>query len=251
MSNGASERPERLLSRAGIASRRQVARWIDAGRLASDGRILRGGERVSADSILTVDGRRLDLGRNPGCPGKLEVLIYHKPVGELVTRRDPKGRRIVFDSLPSREQGRWIAVGRLDINSEGLLLFTNDGQLAAKLMHPSSGVEREYRVRASGKLSPTQVASLLKGVRIGEREARFERLMSEGGMARNQWYRVVVREGRNRVVRRLFEAMDLKVNRLIRVRYGTVRLPAGLRRGQWQFLPEEASSRLRKQLGVR
>ena len=166
------------------------------------------------------------------------VLIYHKPEGEIVSRDDPEGRPTVFERLPILRKGRWLAVGRLDFNTSGLLLFTNDGDLANKLMHPRYELEREYAVRILGELTEEQVKSLTEGIQLEDGPAKFNLLRDEGGEGANHWYRVTISEGRNREVRRMFEAVGLTVSRLMRVRYGSVELPARLKRGMWMEMPE-------------
>jgi len=184
-----------------------------------------------------MDGRLLDLGAARTTP---RVLAYHKPEGELVTRYDPKGRRTVFHHLPAVPGGKWVAVGRLDVNTSGLLLLTDSGELANRLMHPRYEVEREYLVRVLGALNPSEQARLLSGVPLGDGVARFDRLTPERPHeGANRWYRVVLREGRNREVRRLFEAVQRRVSRLLRVRYGPVSLPRDLRPGRWVELSGE------------
>ena len=206
-----------------------------------NGRVAKLGDRATPHDLIAVDGKPVARARteNP------RVLLYHKPVGELVTRRDPEGRRTVFDSLP---QGRWVAVGRLDLNSSGLLLLTDSGELANQLMHPRYGLEREYLARVRGKLGPGELAKLRQGVPLDGVPARFERIEgvreSEGS---NHWYRVVLQEGRNREVRRLFEALGHPVSRLSRVRYGPVELPPELAAGKWRELPAKAVNGLFRQ----
>lgn len=197
-----------------------------------NGRVARLGERATASDRIAVDGEPVAL-RPAVVP---RVLLYHKPVGELVTRRDPAGRPTVFDRLPVPAHGRWIAVGRLDINSSGLLLFTNAGELAARLMHPRYGVEREYRVRVFGPLKDAELRRLRSGVALEDgiaRVLRIEPLVGGPSASANRWYRVVLAEGRRREVRRLFEALGRQVSRLVRVRYGPFALPAGLAPGRW------------------
>lgn len=180
-----------------------------------------------------MDGRRVELTSKSAA----RVLIYNKPEGELVTRHDPEGRPSVFSRLPA---GRWIAVGRLDINSAGLLLFTDDGELANRLMHPRYGVEREYAVRVQGTLGPEQLERLKRGIALEDGPAAFERIEAADPRERqsaNRWYRVTLKEGRKREVRRMFEAVGVRVSRLLRVRYGTVELPRDLRPGEWRELP--------------
>jgi 23S rRNA pseudouridine2605 synthase len=198
------------------------------------GRAARLGERATVDDEIAVDGRRVELSRGSG-----RVLLYHKPVGELVTRSDPQGRSTVFSRLPP---GRWVAIGRLDINSSGLLLFTDDGELANRLMHPRYEVEREYLARAQGAVD---IEKLKGGVQLEDGPAAFERIeLERGGEGANRWYRVVLREGRNREVRRLFDAVGARVSRLQRVRYGPVELPRDLMPGEWRELAPDTLERL-------
>jgi 23S rRNA pseudouridine2605 synthase len=195
-----------------------------------DGRVARLGDRALPDQQIAVDGKPVQA------PGALRprVLLYHKPVGELVTRSDPEGRPTVFSRLP---KGRWVAVGRLDINSSGLLLLTDSGELANRLMHPRFGLEREYAARIRGELTPSEQQRLLAGVPLDGVPARFDRVeIQKKGEGANHWYRVVLREGRNREVRRMFEALGHAVSRLTRLRYGPVELPADLSPGQWREL---------------
>jgi 23S rRNA pseudouridine2605 synthase len=239
----ASEQPERLqklLARAGLGSRREIETWIAAGRVTIAGRVAQLGERAGPGDAIAVDGRPVAL--TASASGR--VLIYHKPEGELVTRRDPQGRPTVFERLPP---GRWIAVGRLDINSAGLLLFTDDGELANRLMHPRYGLEREYAVRVQGSLAQAELERLRRGVELADGRAAFDRIEPADPRARpgaNRWYRVTLKEGRNREVRRMFEAVGARVSRLLRVRYGPVELPRDLDPGRWRELPAAAVQRL-------
>ncbi|MGH8160615.1 MAG: pseudouridine synthase [Gammaproteobacteria bacterium] len=230
----AEDRPERLLSRLGIASRREIARWVDEGRLASDGHVLKGGERIKANARLTLDGRPLEL---PRAQAGRRVLMYHKPVGEIVTRDDPEGRPTVFESLPRLAGARWVVVGRLDVTTAGLLLFTSDGALAARLMHPRHVVERRYLVRVHGEPGAPELRRLLGGVELEDGPARF---LACRACARrsgtNYWYLVSLAEGRNREVRRLFEAVGFEVSRLKRIGFGPLSLPRDLDRGTWREL---------------
>jgi 23S rRNA pseudouridine2605 synthase len=229
-------RLQKLLAAAGLGSRRTIEAWIAAGRVTVDGRTATLGDQASARDRIEVDGRAVRL-RPADAP--VRVLLYHKPVGELVTRRDPGGRPTVFGRLPRPGQGQWIAVGRLDLNTSGLLLFTDSGALANRLMHPRYEIEREYLVRVLGPLDEATRARLLRGVALDDGMAAFSRLAplraSRVGAA-NQWFRAVLREGRKREVRRLFEAVGLQVSRLVRVRFGDVRLPRTLQPGQWTEL---------------
>ncbi len=202
---------------------------IAAGRVRVNGEPAHIGQRVRPGDQVKVDGRLVQLRFADALP---RVLLYHKPAGEIVSADDPEGRPSVFDSLPSIKGGRWIAVGRLDFNTSGLLVFTTSGELADRLMHPRYGLEREYAVRVAGELTPAQMRELQTGIELEDGPARFEQISDEGGRGLNHWYRVVIKEGRNREVRRMFEAMGLTVSRLIRVRYGPLALPPGLKRGR-------------------
>ncbi len=203
-----------------------------AGRVSIDGRVATIGQRIGDTSRLTVDGRPLRFKSETAAP---RILLYHKPSGELVTRHDPKSRPVVFDRLPKTPQ--WIAVGRLDFNTSGLLVLTDSGELANQLMHPRNQIEREYLVRVLGELTGEQRGMLMRGVSLDDGPARFEQLNARGGKGSNRWYQVVLREGRNREVRRMFEAAGLGVSRLIRVRFGPFSLPRDLWRGRWLEVP--------------
>ena len=229
------------MAAAGLGSRRELETWIAAGRVSVNGNVAKLGDRAGPEDAVAVDGK---LVRRPDA-AQPRVLLYHKPVGELVTRRDPEGRRTVFDSVP---QGRWVAIGRLDLNSSGLLLLTDSGELANRLMHPRYGLEREYLARVRGELSPDETARLRQGVLLDGIPARFERIEGHReSQGSNRWYRVVLREGRNREVRRLFEALGHPVSRLSRVRYGPIELPPDLAAGKWRELPPKAVNGLFRQ----
>ena len=228
-----SERLQKLLAGAGHGSRRGIEEWIRAGRITINDRVAQLGDRATAADRICLDGRRLDLG---GTRESLEVLLYNKPLGEVTTRSDPEGRPTVFDHLPAPRSGRWIVVGRLDVNTSGLLLFTNDGELAHRLMHPSSEVEREYRVRLRGRPSTEVLDRLRRGVELEDGPASFDRISLESDEGSHSWFRVELHEGRNREVRRLFEHEGFMVSRLTRIRYGTVGLPADLRAGAFVWL---------------
>ena len=231
------EKLQKVLARFGLGSRRLMEEWIAAGRVVVNGQIAKLGDRVTAQDKIAVDGETL---RIPSwVRPRLRVLRYHKPAGELTTRNDPAGRPTVFDRLPRLRGSRWIAVGRLDYNTEGLLLLTNDGDLANALMHPRAGIEREYAVRVLGEVSPEQQVRLLQGVVLEDGEAHFVTLQEAGGEGANRWYHVTLAEGRNREVRRLFEAVGLTVSRLIRVRYGVVEMPRLLKTGYFDELSDE------------
>ena len=232
-----AERLQKLLAAAGLGSRREIESWISAGRLKVNGVVATLGGRASVVDVIELDGKVLVL-RPAGAPPR--VLLYHKPDGEMVTRSDPEGRPTVFQRLPPLSGGKWVAVGRLDINTAGLLLLTDSGELAHRLMHPRYEVEREYAVRVLGALRPEEREQLLSGIQLEDGSARFDRLEPSGAAeGANRWYRVVLREGRNREVRRLFEAIGHKVSRLLRVRYGPVELPRDLRPGRWVELEEK------------
>ena len=227
-----SEKLHKVLARAGLGSRREMERWIEAGRVSVDGRPARLGDRVLPDQKICVDGRSITM---TGA-GRARVLVYHKPEGQLCTRSDPQGRPTVFDKLPAPKGGRWITVGRLDLNSSGLLLFSTDGELAAALMHPRNQILREYSVRVFGSISPADLQRLRHGVKLDDGLARFDTVEPCAGRGANQWYRVSLREGRKREVRRMFEVVGGQVSRLIRVRFGPVSLPRSLPPGRWSEL---------------
>ena len=220
------ERIQKVLARGGVGSRREVERWITEGLVILNGLPAKLGDRLKAGDDLNLKGRPLKWEKFGVQPTR--VLIYHKPTGEVVTRNDPEDRPVVFKKLPKLQTGRWIAVGRLDINTQGLLLFTNNGELANRLMHPSSEIDREYAVRILGKVSEENLAQLKKGVQLEDGLAKFNDIQFNGGEGANRWYHVTVTEGRNRLVRRLWEALEFQVSRLMRVRYGPIFLPDGL-----------------------
>ena len=229
------ERLQKVLAQAGVASRREIEEWVVAGRISVNGLPASLGQKIGPGDRVKVNGKLVPLRFTQRSP---RVLIYHKPEGEIVSRDDPEGRPTVFERLPILRKGRWLAVGRLDFNTSGLLLFTNDGDLANKLMHPRYELDREYAVRILGELTEEQVKSLTDGIQLEDGPAKFNLLRDEGGEGANHWYRVTISEGRNREVRRMFEAVGLTVSRLMRVRYGSVELPARLKRGMWMEMPE-------------
>lgn len=233
-----SERLQKLLSQAGLGSRREMERWIDEGLVQVNGETAKLGDSATSEDKISVRGRIID---NPlKIAYKTRVLLYHKPVGEISSRRDPKHNRTVFENLPILKQGRWIQVGRLDINTSGLLIFTNNGELANRLMHPKYELEREYAVRVYGEVSAEKINALLKGVPFDDGIAKFKKIEFRGGEGTNSWYHVILTEGRNREVRRLWQSQGVDVSRLIRVRYGHCHLPRSLARGESKELsPKE------------
>jgi 23S rRNA pseudouridine2605 synthase len=227
----AGEKLQKVLARTGLGSRREMERWIEAGRVAVNGNVATLGDRVVEKDRLTVDGK--SLARE--AQDKTRCILYHKPTGEVTTRNDPQGRRTVFERLPSLKQGRWISIGRLDFNTSGLLLFTTDGELANALMHPSANIEREYMVRVMGDITDEKLQCMLDGVMLDDGVARFTDIQDASGEGDsiNRWFYVVIMEGRNREVRRLWESQGLTVSRLKRVRYGEVFIPSRVKQGQW------------------
>ena len=205
--------------------------WISAGRVTVNGAAASLGQRIGIGDRVCVDGRSVQIVSEQATP--VRVLVYHKPAGEIVSRDDPQGRLSVYAALPRLRSGRWIAVGRLDFNTSGLLLFTNSGELANRLMHPGFGMRREYAVRVLGQVSESQKTRLLSGIELDDGIARFDALEDAGGKGANHWYRVSLREGRNREVRRMFDALGLTVSRLIRIGFGPVALPPWLRSGRY------------------
>ena len=223
------EKLQKVLARVGLGSRREMERWIEAGRIVVDGEPATLGDRVDSRARILVDGKPLTVESKQ----TTRVLLYHKPPQEMSTRKDPQGRRTVFDRLPSLKTGRWISIGRLDFNTSGLLLFSTDGDLANALMHPSSNIEREYMVRVTGTVTEATLKILQEGVMLEDGMARFTDIQDGGGEGRNHWYYVVIMEGRTREVRRLWESQECVVSRLKRTRYGNVFIPPKVKQGQW------------------
>lgn len=249
MSEPKGERLQKLLANAGLGSRREIERWIRDGLVRVNGKVAQLGERALETDELSVQGRPVSSKRLKG--NERYVIIYNKPEGEMVTRNDPEGRRTVFDSLPKPPNGRWISVGRLDINSSGLLLLTNDGELANRLMHPKYHIDREYAVRVHGAVSDDMVQRLVNGVQLEDGMARFEDVVDSGGEGINHWFHVAIMEGRNREVRRMWEAVGATVSRLKRVRYGPIILNSAVKVGQWRELEKDERKALLAAVGLR
>ncbi|MCU5783303.1 S4 domain-containing protein [Alcanivorax balearicus MACL04] len=234
-----SEKLQKVLARAGLGSRRELEVWIAEGRVSVNGKVATLGDRVEPEDALRVDGRIIRV--KPEEDIVRRVIIYHKPAGEVCSRNDPEGRPTVFDNLPRLQGMRWVQVGRLDINTTGLMLFTTDGELAHRLMHPSNGFVREYAVRIRGELADEQRGALLEGVMLEDGVSKFDSIEEAGHNedAANRWYKVSLTGGKYREVRRLFQSQGLDVSRLMRIRFGDLTLPSSLRMGRWQELTEE------------
>lgn len=239
-----TEKIHKLLASIGLGSRRQIEGWIASGRVVVNGEPAHVGQRVTSADRVEVDGKSVAL-RLDVAP---EIIIINKASGVVCSRRDEEGRATVFDDLPKLRQGRWISIGRLDMQTTGLLLLTNDGDLAHKMMHPSTGLDREYAVRVNGELENEELAKLRAGVEVEGEKLRFSDIRYFNGSGNNHWYHVVLTEGKNREVRRLFESVGYTVSRLKRVRYGPVILPSWLRNRQWAFLQPDDMAVLYKLL---
>lgn len=236
-----SEKLQKVLAQLGLASRRKIEEWIREGRILVNGRVAELGCRITKKEKIMVDGKPVQFLESIDEP---RIIIYHKPIGEICTRSDPEGRPTVFSHLPVLHQGRWIGVGRLDFNTSGLMLFTNDGELANRLMHPRSKLARAYLVRVFGEITIEMLKRLRKNVTLEDGPAHFEEIIDSGGEGLNHWYQVVVMEGRNRLVRRLWESQGVQVSRLKRIRFGPVSLEAKLRAGRWAELDNKAYKQL-------
>jgi 23S rRNA pseudouridine2605 synthase len=237
----------KVLAEAGLGSRRDMEELIVAGRVSVNGEPAHIGQRILPTDQVRINGKPLQRRISNKPP---RVLVYHKPAGEIVSTSDPDGRPSVFDRLPTMKTGKWLAVGRLDFNTEGLLLFTTSGDIANRLMHPRYGIDREYAVRTLGELEEGMRQKLLAGVELDDGVAQFSRIADGGGEGVNKWYRVTIGEGRNREVRRMFEAIGLTVSRLIRTRYGSMTLPRGLKRGRWEEMEENDVRGLMTMIGL-
>ena len=231
----------KLLAQKGLGSRREMEALIAAGEVSVNGKVAIVGDRVGPEDVVRIGKRVIRLNLEESLP---KVLLYHKPEGEIVSRDDPEGRPSVFDKLPHLRSSKWIAIGRLDFNTSGLLIFTTDGVLANRLMHPRFEMEREYAVRILGELTAEQMKQLTTGIELEDGVAAFSYLAEQGGEGINHWYRVILKEGKNREVRRMFEAIGLTVSRLMRVRFGPINLPPRIKRGQWLELDEKETRQL-------
>jgi 23S rRNA pseudouridine2605 synthase len=241
------ERIQKFLAHQGVASRRQVDQMLQDGRITVNGKPAKPGDQVAGGEKIAVDGKLLRISRTEARP---KVMMYHKPIGEVCSRKDPEGRPDVYRNLPNLQQGRWVGIGRLDINTSGLLLFTNQGELANRLMHPSFEVEREYAVRIHGEVTPDMMQTLRKGVMLEDGEAKFENIIDAGGEGTNHWYHVMLKEGKNREVRRLWEAVGVEVSRLQRVRYENFTLPKWLKPGKVRLFEDDSIRTLYQRLDL-
>lgn len=242
------ERVQKALSRMGFGSRREIERWIEQGQVRINGEVVKLGAKVVDGDRADFNGKRIVI-RAP--KAEVRVLVYHKPIGEVCSRKDEENRKTVFQNLPKLTNSRWVSIGRLDINTSGLLLFTNNGELANRMMHPSHEIEREYAVRVRGEVTPAKIQQLKKGINLDDGLAHFDDIVDGGGEGSNHWYYVVLREGRNREVRRLWEAVDVTVSRLMRVRYGSVILDKGLRPGKYIDLEQSEVEQMMDSVGLK
>lgn len=247
MSHG--ERIHKFLSRAGLGSRREIERWVREGRVRVNGEVATLGQPVTPSDQIQVDGRRIAMRVAAEVP--CQVLIYRKPSGQIVTRSDPQGRETVFANLPRPGRGRWVAVGRLDVATSGVLAFTTDGELAQRLMRPEYRIPRQYSVRVFGQVTEAQLKALRSGVELDDGMARFDALEIGGATGDNQWFHVTVHEGRNRLVRRLWESQGLQVSRLIRTRFGPLVADKSIRAGGSRLATGEEVQALRELVGLK
>lgn len=246
-----SEKLQKVLARSGVGSRREMETYIANNRVSVNGNVAKLGDRVDGTETIRVDGHIVDVRSREDeiC----RVLMYNKPEGEMCTRKDPEGRPTVYDRLPQLKNSRWIGIGRLDVNTSGLLLFTNDGELANRLMHPSYEIEREYSVRVFGEVTNETLQNITKGVELEDGLAKFDKVKAERNMSdegKNKWYSVSLREGRNREVRRLWGSQDVTVSRLVRTRYADIKLDRRLIQGGWKELGLDDLNALRKKVGL-
>lgn len=246
-----SEKLQKVLARSGVGSRRQMETYIAGNRVSVNGKVAKLGDRVDGTETIRVDGHVVEVRSQD--EEICRVLMYNKPEGEMCTRNDPEGRPTVYDRLPKLKHSRWIGVGRLDVNTSGLLLFTNDGELANRLMHPKYEIEREYSVRVFGEVENQKLKALTDGVELEDGFAKFDRIKAERHVeeeSKNRWFKVSLKEGRNREVRRLWASQDLTVSRLVRVSYANIELDRRLIQGGWFELPLADINKLRKQAGL-
>ncbi len=243
-----TEKIQKVLARLGLGSRREIETWISAGRIKVNHRIAQLGDRVDTHAIIQVDKKTIKLTHI--VQPERQIICYHKPVGEVCTRHDPEGRPTIFKNLPRLKYQRWIGVGRLDCNTSGLLVLTTDGELANRLMHPSLQFEREYAVRVLGKVTDEQLMLLKTGVMLEDGEAHFEKVIDVGGEGANHWYHATLTEGKKREVRRLWASQNVTVSRLIRIRFGPISLPSGLKTGRYLPLDKEIENLLLKLVGL-
>jgi 23S rRNA pseudouridine2605 synthase len=242
-----SEKIQKVLARTGFASRRESERWIKAGRISVDGVVAKIGDRISEENKVLLDNKPLFLAWETH---DIRVLAYYKPEGEICSRSDPDHKRTIFDNLPRLKIGRWIAAGRLDINTTGLILLSNDGDLVNRLMHPSHEIEREYAVRILGEVTDEQITQLKEGVLLDDGMAKFEKIRFAGGEGANRWYHVVLKEGRNREVRRMWEFFGIRVSRLSRIRFGNIHLRRGQKQGKYEALEVSELKELYSSVGL-
>jgi len=242
------ERLQKVLARAGLGSRRQIEDWIRDGRIQVNGKPAQLGQKISGRERIVIDGKKVQI--KTGEQAAAATILYHKPAGEICSRDDPDRRPSVFSALPRLPTGRWVSVGRLDFNTSGLLLFTTDGELAHRLMHPAQEIEREYAVRLLGTVDLPMLERLIQGVELEDGFARFSAIEESGGSGANRWYHVIIKEGRNREVRRLWESQGVKVSRLARVRYGPVILERKLRPGKYRPLTLAEQKQLYQAAGL-
>lgn len=232
-----TEKLQKVLARAGLGSRREIERWIADGRIMIGAKVATLGDRVSGEEKIKLDGRLLSMkALQPQTP---RVIVYHKDIGTVCSRNDPEFDKTVFDDFPKLKSGRWVLVGRLDLNTTGLLLATTDGELANRLMHPKYEIKREYAVRVYGDVTPGIIDAMLRGVELEDGIARFDSIVPQGGEGRNLWFTVTLHEGRNREVRRIWESQGIQVNRLVRNSFGPVRMPRRLKKRQWEELDKK------------
>lgn len=245
-----AQRLQKLMASAGLGSRRGLEALIGAGKVSVNGKLAKLGDQADVGDQVTLEGIHYRVLASEGAP-RTRVLIYHKPVGQVCSRTVEREGDSVFDHLPRVQGARWVSVGRLDVNTSGLLIFTDDGELANRLMHPSYEVQRKYAVRIRGQVDPEMMQRLIDGVELEDGPAKFETLEAAGGDGTNSWFHVTLREGRNREVRRLWESQEVEVSRLIRLQYGPIGLPRGLGRGRHRFLDGDELRSFLKALGYR